>query len=173
MDASQWTNSNIPHRPLADTPQHPPSQSRQSEQGMTRGQATVRHTDKRKEKIVVTPIESEHSIHSDSDIRQSSDDSSSATHGSDDLEGPEDRRRSWLVIFYSLVSLSLRTPYRMGITVYELIEPVAIRFHTNDGLHEVVQDMMQLQMTSHVERIYRCIRFVLFWILLSIATDSL
>ena len=67
------------------------------------------------------------------------------------MEGPKDRIRSQLVIFYSLMSLNLCTPRKIGTMVYRLVEPMIIQFHTNDGLHEIVQNMMQLQMTSHVK----------------------
>ena len=67
------------------------------------------------------------------------------------IEGSKNRRRSRLVVFYSLVNFSLRMPRRIGTTMYELVEPVMIQFHTDDRLCEVVQEMMQLQMTSHIE----------------------
>ena len=67
------------------------------------------------------------------------------------MMGSEDRKRSQLVVFDSLMSLSFCMPCRIETTVYALVEPVMIRFHTDDDLREVVQDMMQLQMTSYVE----------------------
>ena len=57
VDASQWASSNIPHRLPIDTPQHPSSQSKLSEQGMMRGQAATMHRDKKKEKTVAAPVE--------------------------------------------------------------------------------------------------------------------
>ena len=36
--------------------------------------------------------------------------------------------------------------------MYELVELMTIRFHTDDELYKVVQDMMQLQMTSFMEQ---------------------
>ena len=68
------------------------------------------------------------------------------------MEGPKDRIRSRLVGFNSLVNVNLRTPYRIRTMIHELIEPATIQFHTDDGLYKIVQDMMQLQMTSHVKK---------------------
>lgn len=54
--------------------------------------------------------------------------------------------------------------------MHDLVKPVRIRLHTGDELLEIVQDTMQLQMTSHVRKIHGCIKFILiFWILLPVA----
>ena len=61
-------------------------------------------------------------------------------------------RCSHRIVFDSPVSPNLHMPYKIGATAHELIEPVRIQFYINDGLVEVVQHMIQLQMTWHVEQ---------------------
>jgi len=66
------------------------------------------------------------------------------------IEEAEDRSRSRLFIFDSLESRSLAMPHRIETMEYQLVDPVVIRFHIGNGLHEIIRDMMQLQLL-HVE----------------------
>ena len=71
VDAERWASSHIPHRDTADT-SYSPSQAIQSR-------------DRSKGKTVASPME--HSVHSDSDTRDSSDTDSSDDRGSGDQGG--------------------------------------------------------------------------------------
>ena len=71
-------------------------------------------------------------------------------------KGLEDKRPLFIrcncrTVFDSLMSPNLYILDKIGITVHKLIKPVRIRFHIDDGLPEVVQHTMQLQMIWHVK----------------------
>ena len=60
-------------------------------------------------------------------------------------------RCSRRVVFDSPMSFNLHIPHMIGITVHALMDPMRRQFHIGNGLSEIVQHMIQLQMILYVE----------------------
>ena len=55
------------------------------------------------------------------------------------------------MVFDSPMSPNLHMPHKIEIMMDDLIDPMRRQSHIDDGLPEIVQRMIQLQMTLHME----------------------
>lgn len=100
VDAKKWRSNNISHRLPTDRPQHLCLQHKQQKCDMMRGQVATQHKNKEKAKAIASLMEREEQlIHSNSETKQSGDDSSSDGHRPRDQGGSKLSKGQEIIIY--------------------------------------------------------------------------